>query len=44
MFCDLVASTTLSTQLDAEDLQEIIGTHHRCCAKVVPMARGEIPG
>ena len=44
MFCDLVGSTTLSTQLDAEDLQEIIGTHHRCCAKVVPMARGEIPG
>jgi class 3 adenylate cyclase len=25
MFCDLVGSTALSTKLDPEDLQEIIG-------------------
>src|ERR1700686_2963263 len=33
MFCDLVGSTALSTQLDPEDLREIIGAYHRCCAE-----------
>jgi class 3 adenylate cyclase/predicted ATPase len=32
MFADLVASTALSTRLDPEDLREIIGAYHRCCA------------
>jgi SAM domain (Sterile alpha motif)/Adenylate and Guanylate cyclase catalytic domain len=40
MFCDLVGSTALSTKLDPEDLQEIIGTFHRCCAKVVTQSGG----
>src|SRR5260221_13196700 len=40
MFCDLVGSTALSTRLDPEDLQEIIGPYHRCCAKVVPQSDG----
>jgi len=35
MFCDLVGSTSLSAQLDPEDLREIIGAYHRCCATVV---------
>jgi class 3 adenylate cyclase/predicted ATPase len=35
MFCDLVGSTALSTRLDVEDLREIIGAYHRCCAKLV---------
>src|SRR5215471_11984601 len=40
MFCDLVGSTAHSTRLDPEDLQEIIGTYHRCCAKVVTQSGG----
>jgi len=40
MFCDLVGSTALSTRLDPEDLQEIIGPYHRCCAKVVTQSDG----
>jgi class 3 adenylate cyclase len=35
MFCDLVDSTSLSTALDPEDLQEIIGTYNRCVAQNV---------
>src|SRR5438067_12670987 len=30
MFCDLVGSTALSTQLDPEDLREVIGAYHQC--------------
>jgi class 3 adenylate cyclase len=33
MFCDLVGSTALSARLDPEDLREIIGSYHRCCAE-----------
>ena len=40
MFCDLVGSTALSTRLDPEDLQEIIGARHRCCAKVITQSGG----
>ena len=32
MFFDLVGSTALSARLDPEDLREIIGAYHRCCA------------
>nr|WP_283812926.1 adenylate/guanylate cyclase domain-containing protein [Bradyrhizobium rifense] len=35
MFCDLVGSTALSTQLDPEDLRTIIGAYHRTCAAIV---------
>jgi predicted ATPase/class 3 adenylate cyclase len=35
MFCDLVGSTALSTELDPEDLRDIIGAYHRCCAATV---------
>ena len=35
MFCDLVGSTTLSARLDPEDLRDVIGAYHRCCAETV---------
>src|SRR6201984_2807412 len=35
MFADLVGSTALSTRLDPEDLQEIMGAYHRCCAEQI---------
>jgi len=40
MFCDLVGSTALSTRLDPEDLQGIIGAYHRCCAEVITKSGG----
>ena len=33
MFCDLVGSTALSARLDPEDMREIIGAYHQCCAE-----------
>src|ERR1700758_2046442 len=35
MFADLVGSTALSTRLDPEDLQEIMGAYHHCCAEQI---------
>jgi hypothetical protein len=35
MFCDLVGSTALSTRFDPEDMQEIVGAYHRCCADLI---------
>ena len=35
MFCDLVGSTELSTRLDPEDMREVIGGYHRCCANLI---------
>jgi hypothetical protein len=35
MFCDLVGSTTLSAQLDPEDLRTVIGAYHQCVAEAV---------
>jgi class 3 adenylate cyclase/predicted ATPase len=32
MFCDLVGSTATSARLDPEDMREIVGSYHRCCA------------
>jgi class 3 adenylate cyclase/predicted ATPase len=40
MFCDLVGSTALSTRFDPEDMREIIGTYHRCCADLITRAAG----
>lgn len=42
MFCDLVGSTALSTQLDPEDLRKIIGAYHRTCAAVVEQNGGYV--
>src|SRR5271168_3809658 len=35
MFCDLVGSTAMSARLDPEDMREIIGAYHRCCAGLI---------
>ncbi len=40
VFCDLVGSTALSAQLDPEDMREIIGAYHRCCAEEITKAGG----
>src|SRR3984893_13252739 len=40
MFCDLVGSTALSARLDPEDMREIIGAYHRCCADLIAKAGG----
>jgi len=35
MFCDLVGSTALSSQLDPEDLREVIAAYHRTVTKII---------
>src|SRR6266478_3296867 len=40
MFCDLVASTALSSQLDPEDLREIIAAYHRAVTEVITRLDG----
>jgi class 3 adenylate cyclase len=40
MFVDLVGSTALSAGLDPEDMREIIGAYHRCCAEQITKAGG----
>jgi class 3 adenylate cyclase len=40
MFCDLVGSTALSTQLDPEELREIISSYHKRCAEVIAKSGG----
>jgi class 3 adenylate cyclase len=40
MFADLVGSTALSARLDPEDMREIIGVYHRCCAEQITKSGG----
>src|SRR6201988_1039617 len=40
MFADLVGSTALSARLDPEELRDIIGAYHRCCAEVITSSGG----
>jgi class 3 adenylate cyclase len=40
MFCDLVGSTALSGRLDPEDLRDVIGAYHHCCAETVRRSGG----
>src|SRR6202007_1952205 len=40
MFVDLVGSTALSARLDPEDMREIVGAYHRCCADLITTAGG----
>src|SRR5215510_4118818 len=35
MFCDIVGSTTLSTQIDPEDLRDLINAYHEAVAETV---------
>jgi class 3 adenylate cyclase/predicted ATPase len=40
MFCDLVGSTPLSSELDPEDLREVIAAYHRAVAEVITRLDG----
>ncbi len=42
MFCDLVGSTALSTQLDPEDLREVVRQYQQTCADVIQHHEGYI--
>jgi class 3 adenylate cyclase len=42
LFCDLVDSTTLSRQLDPEDLREVVRAYQDTCAKVIARFEGHI--
>ncbi len=42
MFCDLVDSTSLSGQLDPEDLRDIVRAYQTACAEVVQRYEGHV--
>src|SRR5207244_1116683 len=42
LFCDLVDSTPLASQLDPEDLREVVRAYQEACAKVVARYEGHI--
>src|SRR3989475_11239293 len=42
LFCDLVDSTTLSSQLDPEDLREVVRVYQDTCAKMTARFEGHI--
>jgi class 3 adenylate cyclase/predicted ATPase len=42
LFCDLVASTALASQLDPEDLREVIRAYQAACAAVIQRFDGHI--
>jgi class 3 adenylate cyclase/predicted ATPase/energy-coupling factor transporter ATP-binding protein EcfA2 len=42
MFCDLVDSTKLSSQLDPEDLREVIRAYQKVCSEVITRFDGHI--
>jgi class 3 adenylate cyclase len=43
MFCDLVGSTVLSTQLDPEDYHTVVQRYHQTCEAVVRQYEGFVP-
>jgi class 3 adenylate cyclase len=42
LFCDLVDSTTLASQLDPEDLRAVVRAYQETCAKVIARFEGHI--
>src|SRR5713101_550126 len=42
LFCDLVDSTMLASQLDPEDLREVVRAYQETCAKVIARFEGYI--
>ena len=42
MFCDLVDSTKLSSQLDPEDWRDVVRAYQRVCTEVVQRYDGHI--
>jgi len=43
LFCDLVDSTALSSQLDPEDLREVVRAYQATCAEVIQRFEGHMP-
>ena len=41
LFCDLVDSTGLASQLDPEDLREVVRAYQETCAKVIARFEGQ---
>jgi class 3 adenylate cyclase len=42
LFCDLVDSTALASQLDPEDLRDVVRAYQETCAKVIARFEGQI--
>jgi class 3 adenylate cyclase len=42
LFCDLIDSTYLASQLDPEDLREVVRAYQEACAKVIARYEGHI--
>src|SRR5262249_56160584 len=42
LFCDLVDSTVLASQLDPEELREVVRAYQEACAKVIARFEGHI--
>jgi class 3 adenylate cyclase len=42
LFCDLVASTALASQLEPEDLRDVIRAYQASCAEVTQRFDGHI--
>src|SRR5439155_3329454 len=42
LFCDVVDSTALASQLDPEELREVVRVYQEACAKVVARFEGHI--
>ena len=42
LFCDLVDSTALASQLDPEELREVVRAYQETCAKVIARFEGHI--
>src|SRR3989454_2475482 len=42
MFCDLIGSTALSTQLDPEELREVVRAYQQMCAQVISRFDGHL--
>jgi class 3 adenylate cyclase/predicted ATPase len=42
MACELVGLAALSTQLDPEDLREVVAACHRCCTEIIERHQGNV--
>src|SRR6476646_333580 len=42
MFCDLVGSTALSTQLDPEELRQVVRAYQQTCAQIISRFEGHL--
>jgi predicted ATPase/class 3 adenylate cyclase len=42
MFCDMVGSSTLSTQLDPEEQRDVVGAFQSCCASAIKRFGGMV--